>query len=181
MELSAAKVEQITSKVTATITVTLARIGKLVLAVALVAGMIGAATFATGLQIFDGDTRPWWVVVGLAICIVPLGAALIGWWQVRSSARYAPALINDIRSFVSESQQQAKVLIDHDSGQPITVAAKSLGVLRQELNERRHEFPALFAGVKAITGVPGLAAVAVVGSVIIGALGTVLLIGWLVG
>ena len=43
--------------------------------------------------------------------------------------------------------------------------------------DRRKELPALFIGVRAITRVPGLAAVAVLGSLGVGALGTILLIG----
>ena len=58
--------------------------------------------------------------------------------------------------------------------------ARSLGALRQELNDRRKQLPALFAGVRAITNVPGLAAITLGGIVVVGGVGTILLIGGLI-
>lgn len=52
--------------------------------------------------------------------------------------------------------------------------------LHSELLARRRELPALFAGVRAITSVPGLAAIAAIGMVAVGGLGTILLIGGII-
>jgi hypothetical protein len=158
---------------------TLDRLSSLILVVAALAATIGVATFATGWWVFD-RSHATWTVIGGAICLVPVVAALRGWWYVRATARVAPRLVDDVRGFLGESRQAAGVLIDHDSGQALAVSARSFGSLRAELNERRRDFPALYAGVRAITGVPGLAAIAVLGMLAAGALGTILLIGGLI-
>ena len=159
---------------------TLRRLGSLAGSIAMVAGLVGVATFLTGLMVFDGAGRPLWLIIGGAICAVPLGAALTARFLVRSTAKHSSELIANVRQFVKSSTNSAQVLIDHESGRPVAVSAKSFGDMRRELNHHRTELPALFAGVRAITSVPGLAALSVVGIVGVGLLGTVLLIGVLI-
>lgn len=166
-------------RVSDTLQRTLRRLATLATGVALIAFVIGSATFATGLWIFDGS-RAVWAVVGGAICLLPLLAALVGRFLVRQTAKRAPQLVGDVRAFLDSTVDSAKVLIDHDSGQPVAWYVSNFRSLRRELGERRRELPALFAGVRAITSVPGLAATAVVGTLIVGGLGTVLLIGGLI-
>jgi hypothetical protein len=55
----------------------------------------------------------------------------------------------------------------------------ALSALRADLTNRRTELPALYAVVRAVTGTPGLAAIAVLGTLFVGALGTILLIAGL--
>lgn len=142
--------------------------------------MVGVATFATGMWIFKGTGRPMWIIIGGILCLIPVGAALLAMMLIRTTANHSGELVANVRSFLNSSSQSAKVLIDHDTGQPVAAYAKNFTVLRGELNQRRKELPALFAGIRAITSVPGLAAVAVLGTLCVGALGTVLLIGGLI-
>lgn len=166
-------------RVSDTMQQTFARLSGLATGVGIIALLIGAATFATGWWIFDGS-RPAWIVIGGTVCLVPVIAALVARFLVRRTAKHAPELVSNIRMFVDTSVHSAQVLIDHDSGQPVAGYVKNFKTLRSELKERRRELPALFAGVRAITSVPGLAALAVLGSLLIGSLGTVLLIGGLI-
>lgn len=168
------RVERIAETASNGLRTTLQRLGKLVGAVVLVTLAVGAATFATGWWVFDGSSG--WIVVGGALCLVPLAAAVVAWFYVRSTASAAPRLLDDVRSFLRSPGSTANVLIDHDSGIALGMQARSFGGLRRELLDRRKELPALFAGVRAITSVPGLAAVAVLGTVGVGALGTILLL-----
>ena len=158
---------------------TLRRLSTLATGLAALALVIGVATFATGWWVFDGS-RTAWLVIGGVVCLIPVGAALIAWFQMRTTAKQAPALVTDVQQFVETSVKSAQVLLDHDSGQPIGGYVKSFATLRGELNDRRRELPALFAGVRAITSVPGLAAVTVLGTVGVGLLGTILHIGGLI-
>ncbi|MCB0982562.1 MAG: hypothetical protein H6513_11385 [Acidimicrobiaceae bacterium] len=158
---------------------TLERLSTLARGLAVLALLVGAATFATGWWIFDGS-RPAWLVIGGVICLVPVGAAAIAWFVLRGAAAKAPTLVQDVHQFVDTSVGSAQVLLDHDSGLAIGTYGKSLGALRAELNERRKELPGLWAGVRAITTVPGLAGLTVLGIVGVGLLGTILMIGGLI-
>ena len=156
---------------------TLRRLASLATGVALFAAAVGLATFATGLWIFKGSGRPTWIVIGGTMCALPVVAALIARFLVLATARQSPALIADVREFIASPSRSATVLIDHDSGQSVSMSSKSFATLRDDLTERRKELPALFAGVRAVTRVPGLAAIAVLGVIGVGGLGTILLIG----
>ena len=158
---------------------TLRRLASLAGGIAVVAALIGAATFATGMWIFE-RSRPTWAILGGIICLVPVGAALIARFAIGLAAKHSPELVDNVRSFLGTPGNSARVLIDHDTGQPVAASAKSLSGLKSELIERRKELPALWAGVSAITRVPGLAAISVLGIVGVGALGTILLIGGLI-
>ena len=72
------------------------------------------------------------------------------------------------------------MLIDYDTGEPLASTAKSFEPLRSDLQTRRRDLPALYFGVRAITAVPALAAIALLGTLAVGALGTILLIGGLI-
>ena len=167
--------EVVVRRVGDTMQQTFRRLASLATGIGIVALLIGAATFATGLWIFDG-TRSAWMVIGCAICLAPVGAAFVGRYLARRTAKHAPELVADIRTFLNTSRHAARVLIDHDSGQPIGDNVKSFKSLRSELKARRGELPKLFAGVTAIVSVPGLAAIAVLGTFLVGVLGTLLLV-----
>jgi hypothetical protein len=158
---------------------TLSRVSTLALGVAGVAAIIGVATFATGLWIFDGS-RGLWIVVGGAICFAPTAAVLLAWFLVRRTVKVAPTLLGNVRTFIDESRNAANALINYDTGERLAISAKSFGPLRTTLRDRRKDLPALYAAVRAIASVPGLAALALVGTLAVGALGTILLIGGLI-
>jgi hypothetical protein len=171
-------IDRLTVSATEGIRLTLTRIGALVRGVAVLAAIIGVATFATGWWVFDGSSG--WLILGGLICLVPVVAAVMGWIILARTARRTAQLVQDVRSLLQTGRSAATVLIDHDSGQSIAVTSKSYRAMRGVLATKQKELPALFAGVRAITTVPGLAAVAVLGILLIGALGTVLLIGGLI-
>lgn len=171
--------DAVVRRVSDTMQQTFRRLTSLATGIGIIAFLVGGATFATGLWIFDG-TRSTWLIVGGAICLIPVVAALIGRHLVRRTAKRAPELVADLRMFLDTSVKSAQTLIDHDSGQPVGAHVKNFKSLRSELKDRRKELPALFSGVKAITSVPGIAAVAVLGTFLVGALGTILLIGGLI-
>ena len=158
---------------------TLSRINTLALGIAAVTALIGLATFATGLWVFDGS-RPAWIVIGGALCFAPTAAALLAWFLVRSTLKLAPALLGNVRTLLGDSQKASNVLINYDTGERLASTAKTFGNLQIDLKERRTDLPALYAGVRAIGSVPGLAAIALLGTLAVGALGTILLIGGMI-
>jgi len=156
----------------------LARLASLAAGLAAVAAVVGLATFATGLWVFRGGAG-WWVLGGV-LCAAPAVAAAVGWGFVRAAARFAPRLLDDITAFIRTPSAGAKVLIDHDTREAVTVSAKRFGSLRTDLSQRRSELPALWLGVRAVTLVPGTAALALVGTFVVGGLGVVLLLAGLI-
>jgi hypothetical protein len=172
------RVSAVAMDVAAGLRLTLGRVATLVRGVAVVAVLIGVATFLTGWWVFDGSIG--WLVIGGLLCAIPAGAALLGWRMVNRTARTAGNLVADVRTLLSTSKGGADVLVDYDSGQSIAVTSRSFGNLRKELDARRTELPDLYAGVKAITGVPALAAIALLGILLLGLFGTVLLLAGLI-
>jgi hypothetical protein len=171
-------IERLATTASAGMNTTLGRLGSLAAVVIALAALISVATFATGAWVFDNSVG--WLVVGGIICAIPVLAAARAWFMVRGTMRSAPKLVGELQSFLQTSRSAAGALVDHDSGVALGMQAKSFRQLRVELNERRRELPALFAGVRAITTVPGLAAIAFLGVLCVGALGTILLIGGLI-
>jgi hypothetical protein len=174
-----ADLDRVATRVSDGLRNTLSRISTLALGIALIAAVVGAATFATGLWIFHGS-RPTWIVIGGVLSFGPTVAALLAWFYVRATIKVAPALVGDVRTVLDDSHSAAHVLINYDTGERLVSTAKTFGSLRLDLKERRKELPALYAGVRAICSVPGLAAIALLGTLAVGALGTVLLIGGLI-
>jgi hypothetical protein len=156
-----------------------ATVGRLALGMAKLAAVVGTATFATGLWVFDGS-RAAWELIGGALCFAPALAAFIAWLFVRQTVRLARDLVGEARILLDDSRGAAQVLIDYDSGERLTATAETYHTLRPTLRERRKQLPALYAGVRVITAVPALEAIAMLGTLAVGALGTVLLIGGLI-
>ncbi len=156
----------------------LRRIASLVGVIGLAAALVSLATFITGWWTFRGNLA--WLFLGGVLCLAPPLAALVGWLLVRGTARFVPRLTNDITSFIRTPSSAANVLIDHDSGVTVMNSAKRFTTLRSALQGRRQELPALWMGVRAVTLVPVLAAGALVGLCIVGAVGTVLLLAGLI-
>ena len=159
---------------------TLSRISKLVLGVVAASALIGVATFVTGLFLFE-RSRSEWIAVGGAVCAAPIVAALLAWYYVHTTAKVAPNLVGDVSTLLRSSRDSSKVLINYDTGERLADTAKTFGVVRHDLRTRRRDMPALFAGVRAITSVPGLSAIALLGSLAVGALGTIMFLFLLIG
>ncbi len=157
---------------------TLNRLSSLATGVAVVAAVIGATTFATGWWLFPNN-RTVWIIIGGVLCLIPVGAALFARVLLRITAKYAPQLINNVRVFLGGASPASRVLIDYDSGQTVVASSKSFTGLRSELDIRSAELPALWASVRAITSVPALAAISVLGMLGVGLMGTILLISGL--
>ena len=157
---------------------TLNRLSSLATGVAVLAAAIGTATFATGWWLF-ADHRTAWVIIGGVICLVPVGAALIARVLLRITAKFAPQLIDNVRTFLGGASPGSRVLLDYDSGQRVIASSKTFTGLRTELRSRSTDLPALWAGVRAITSVPVLAAISILGMLGVGLLGTILLISLL--
>jgi hypothetical protein len=157
---------------------TLAHVSTLALGLAVLTAIVGFATFTTGMWVFDGSTG--WLIVGGALCFAPTAAALLAWFYVHATEKVAYRLLGDVRTVMAESGSAKNVLINYDTGERLVNTARSFDPLQLDLRRRSKELPALYAGVRAICSVPALAAIALLGMLAVGALGTILLIGGLI-
>ena len=156
----------------------LARLASLVGGLVVVAVVVGAATYVTGLWATDGST---WTIVGALICLLPVCWAAMAWWRIKRTQAVAPAALEDLRAVIGDHQARGTmdVLIDHDTRQPIVATVRSMSAIRADLQARGTDWPALMQTLGAATTVPGLAALTVLGLVAVGGIGTILLLSGL--
>jgi len=155
---------------------TLHKLSSLAFSVAAVSVVIGAATYATGLWAFDGSGRIAWAIIGAIVCAVPAVAGICAWMYVHTTVRHIPRLLADVRSLLGQSKQAYGIVIDHDSGQPVTTTARSLNKLSGTIQGAPGAYPSLKAAVRAGMKVPWLVAITVVTALLVGAFGTLLLL-----
>jgi hypothetical protein len=169
-----ADLERVAVRVSDGLRTTLSRVSSLAVGIAGITAVIGLATFLTGLWAFE-DSRATWTVIGAIICFAPTAAVLLAWFFVRTTLKVAPALLGNVRTFIDDSRGAANALINYDTGERLAISAKTVAPLRTTLRARK-DLPALYATIRAISTVPALAAIALLGTLFVGALGTILLI-----
>jgi hypothetical protein len=173
-----ADLERVAVRVSDGLRLTLSKINTLAIGIAAITALVGIATFLTGLWVFEGSAG--WIVIGGAICFAPTVAALLAWHHVQSTFKLAPQLVGNVSKVLQERSGPANTLVNYDTGERLKTTAKSFSRLNLDLKDRRTELPALYMGVRAICSVPGLVAIALLGTLGVGFLGTVLLITGLV-
>lgn len=168
-------VELLATRASDGLRVILGRLASLTFGLVVGAGLIGVAAWASGLLAFDGSV---WPVGGAVLCMLPAAAALLAWWRIKRTQRVAPAALHDLRIALADQQSRSSmdVLVDMDSGQRVITSSKSVTGVLQELKQRQRDWPALVATLSAVASVPGLVALSIVGTIGVGALGTILLI-----
>lgn len=155
---------------------TLGRLASLAFAVAATGAVVGAATYLTGILTLDGSGRSRWSIFGLLLCLIPPIAGFYAWFLVRRTARHAPQIMGEVRSLLGESKENVAMVIDHDTGQTLVTNPRSMVQLRSALSRSAAMRPALSDTVHAVAKVPGLAALTVISTVLVGLFGTILLI-----
>lgn len=154
--------------------ITLRKLSSLAFSVATVACLIGVATYATGFAAFDGTAAQAWAVIGALICLVPIAAGIATWVYVRITVHHIPSILADLTSLLGQSKQAFAIVIDHDSGQPVTTTARSLSKLNGTIQTAPGTYPALMAAVRAGMKVPWLVVITVLSALAVGAFGTLL-------
>ena len=134
--------------------------------------IVCVATFATGWWVFEGNEG--WIIVGGIVCAIPIVAGVRAWYMVRRAIKRAASLPAEIRRYTDSGGRDAQVLIDYDTGQPIGGYVRNFGTTGLDIDPK--VLPALWASVRALTRVPILAAITILGTLFLGALGTILLL-----
>ncbi len=142
--------------------------GKLLLGVA----VVSIGSFLLGLAALEGGIRNVWIVLGGAFGVIAVGAALVARWRIGGVRRQVPAIASEVRTLLTEGRRDAVEVIEQfhapagGERDSVIVVSRSMsglrGVARHSLAGSEH----LVKAVTAITTFPGLAAMAVLISVV---------------
>ncbi len=142
--------------------------GKLLLGVA----VVSIGSFLLGLAALEGGIRNVWIVLGGAFGVIAVGAALVARWRIGGVRRQVPAIASEVRTLLTEGRRDAVEVIEQfhtpagGERDSVIVVSRSMsglrGVARHGLAGSEH----LLKAVTAITTFPGLAAMAVLISVV---------------
>lgn len=159
----------------------LSRLALLTLGLVGVTLLVAVATYASGVLAFDDGSS--WPYIGVVICVGPVILAYVAWFRIFRVRRRAPQALLDLRNVLTDDKlrSQMTTLIDHDTKQPIVTSSRSFVGVYQQIQSHGADWPALVDSMRAVTTVPGLIALSLIGTVALSMLGAVLLIVGLLG
>jgi hypothetical protein len=138
--------------------------------VALLTTACGVLAYVVGLLVFHGSARTGWAIIGVLLCAVPSVAIWRAYSRLRHAGRAIGSLAGSLASLMSDRRGRDALveLAERDSDPrdaPLVTLGKDLITIRRVLNDRRQEVSDLRQAVVAITTLPGLMALAILGSV----------------
>lgn len=149
--------------------------------VAVVVFVIGGLSYLTGLAGLEGSARSLWMVLGLIMLVVAVGAPLLARWRLASVLRRAGELAGDIRTLITRDADAQRVVIETVAvdeppplggrePRPVIYDSRQFDRLRTA-SVRASDLRELPSALHAVTTFPGLLLIAVLGIVVFGLLG----------
>ena len=118
----------------------------------------------------SGATRAAWIVLGVMVCAVPAGAALLA-RLILERARRRTGLVADVRRLIDDPSARGAVAGFVGSRPRLLGSGRRLWALRRVVTDRRLELTDLWVTILALTRLPLLAGIALVGSLVLTAIG----------
>lgn len=145
---------------------------------AILAGLAGLFCLVAVAAAVSGSARTVWIVIGLVPCAIPAGAALLARRSLtRASA--GTGMVADFERLVDDpAVHHAVAGIDqplHDRSR-LLASGRRLWALRNLVADRKGELTDLWVSLVAITRLPLLTGVALVGAILLCAIGVVALV-----
>lgn len=129
----------------------------------------GALAFAVGLFVFPPSWRITWVIWGIGACALPAIIALFADLRLRRVLRTVPETARELRTIHKDSQIR-KAMIDladrdddHEARTPLIKLGSELNSLRRAISSQREQVINTWRNVTALTSLPAMVALAVVG------------------
>lgn len=137
--------------------------------VALLASVTGGLAYLVGLLVFHGGWRFGWAVVGLLICAGPAWALWTAFRRLRRAALAIPGIATKLQSLTGDRAVRDALYGLAENPQdatsaPLTGLGKELVSLRSAVGGHRRELIDLWQTITAVTTLPGLLALGIVGS-----------------
>jgi hypothetical protein len=138
--------------------------------VLLLAGAAGVLAYAVGWFTFPSSFRAVWGVGGLLVCFAPAAAVLIATRRLRRIRTVVPETAAELRSLASDRTLRAALveIVDRDDGHeastPLVKLGRELMTLRSAVSSHRDQLGNVWQSVVALTTLPGLVAIATIGT-----------------
>jgi hypothetical protein len=117
-----------------------------------------------------GATRTAWIVFGVVVCAIPAAAALLA-RLILERARRRTGLVADVRRLIDDPSARGAVAGFVGARPRLLGSAGRLWALRRTATGRRLELADLWVTILALTRLPLLAGIALVGSLVLVAVG----------
>jgi hypothetical protein len=175
---------------TTTLVTTLARKGvRLATGVAVVVLVVGGLAYLTGLAGLSGSARSLWAVIGLVMLVVAVGAPLLARWRLASIGTHAGDLMGDLRTLIARDVDAERVVIETvavdeptpSAGRdlrPVVYDSRQFDRLRT-VSVKADDLRELPSAMRAVTTLPLLLGIALLGVVVFGTLGFLFLLAWI--
>jgi hypothetical protein len=166
------------------------RAGRLAVAAGAFVAVIALITYAIGSAALSGGARSTWMILGGALVIVAVGAPLLAWWRLFSVRRHADELVGELSRLISGNSEAERVVIDTVEARPpptgppsgrqeLTVVGTQQFYRLRTLTLGTDDLPQLSRAMTAATSFPGLLALGLLLSLVLGVLGFVFLLVWI--
>lgn len=137
--------------------------------VALLASACGGLAYVVGCLVIHGVWRYVWIVGGLVLCAAPAWALWLAFRRLRRANAALPTTVRQLQSLRGDREVRNAlyeiVETDHDSQTtPLVTLGKDLNRLRKAVSGHREQLSGLWETISAITTLPGLMALGIVGS-----------------
>lgn len=137
--------------------------------VALLATATGGLAYLVGLLIFHGGWRAGWAVVGLLICGAPAWSLWTAFRRLRRAALAIPGIAVKLQSLTGDRGVRDELYrLAEDPQDPATAPLTGLGKeligLRRAVDGHKRDLFDLWRTITAVTTLPGLLALGIVGS-----------------
>lgn len=147
-----------------------ARATVLIKGVAVFAAVGAVLAYAVGWFAFPRSARLVWAIVGLVVCFAPLLAVFVATRRLRQVRTAIPETAAELRAVMNDRAMLAALteLVDrdedHDQSTPLIKLGRELNDLRRASAGHRQVLTNAWESITALTSLPGLAALALVGT-----------------
>jgi hypothetical protein len=164
-----ANLQDVAQLATDRIAAVIARARPMARGVALLSSATGGLAYLVGCLVFRGGWRTGWFFVGLVLCAWPAWSLWRAFRRLSRAAALIPTTAARLQALTSDAQVRDALyeLVDRaDDSQsaPLIRLGKDLLRLRSAVGKHRGQLMDLFQTISAITTLPGLLAVGIVGS-----------------
>ncbi len=118
----------------------------------------------------SGATRTAWIVLGVTVCAVPAGAAFLA-RLILERARRRTGLVADVRRLLDDPSARGAVAGFAGGRRRLLGSGRRLWALRRAVTDRRFELTDLWVTLLALTRLPLLAGIALIGSLVLAMVG----------